>query len=113
MFHAIAKAGERIDSALCDFDFRRATAAVWAIVDEANRYINRTRPWTLAPAGSPPAPELDAILSALLLSCRVIADHLSPFLPDLAARITNQCTPIDNEIPPATQLQPRLAASKG
>ncbi|MGW4847556.1 methionine--tRNA ligase [Nocardia brasiliensis] len=113
LFQAIAEAGERIDSALCDFDFREATAAVWAIVNETNRYINRTRPWTLARAGSAPTPELDAILSALLLSCRVIADHLSPFLPDLAARITNQCTPIDNELPPATQLQPRLAASKG
>ena len=48
---AIGQAGELIAAAaLADFDFRQATAAVWAIADEANRFINRVRPWELARA---------------------------------------------------------------
>ena len=37
-------------AALEDFDFRRATAAVWSIADEANRLVNRVRPGELAKA---------------------------------------------------------------
>ena len=47
---AIRLAGDRVGTALAGFDFRQATAAVWAIADEANRFINRARPWDLAKA---------------------------------------------------------------
>ena len=86
---AIRNAPGLIAEALDDFDFRRATEAVWQIADEANRYVNRTRPWDLAKAGD--REELDAVLSALLLACQAIGTHLAPFLPDAAARITRQC----------------------
>jgi methionyl-tRNA synthetase len=32
------------------------------------------------------------VLSALLRACQAIGEHLRPFLPDAAARITRQCT---------------------
>jgi methionyl-tRNA synthetase len=86
---AIGNAPGLIAEALEDFDFRRATEAVWQIADQANRYVNHTRPWDLAKAGDPA--ELDAVLSALLLACRAIGTHLAPFLPEAAARITRQC----------------------
>lgn len=82
------EAGNRVDIALRDFDFRRATAAVWEIVDEANRYINRVRPWELAKSGDD---RLDAVLAELVLACRTVSEQLAPFLPDLAARIGWQC----------------------
>ena len=47
---ACRQAGDRVGAALAGFDFRRATAAVWAIADEANRFVNRVRPWDLARA---------------------------------------------------------------
>jgi methionyl-tRNA synthetase len=47
---ACRRAAGRVDAALAEFDFRQATAAVWAIADEANRFINRVRPWELARA---------------------------------------------------------------
>ncbi|WP_203597253.1 methionine--tRNA ligase [Actinomadura bangladeshensis] len=78
----------RVGAALGDFDFRRATAAVWEIVDEANRYINRARPWELAKSGDG---RLDTVLAELVLACRVLSEQLAPFLPDLAARIGLQC----------------------
>src|SRR6266540_1351201 len=39
-----------IAAALDAFDFRTATAAVWTIVEEANRYVEHIRPWHLARA---------------------------------------------------------------
>ena len=47
---ACRQADDAIGTALADFDFRRATAAVWAIAAEANRFVNRVRPWELAKA---------------------------------------------------------------
>src|SRR6202167_4185053 len=61
---AIQNAPATIASALDESDFRRATEAVWAIADEANRFVNRVRPWDLAKAGD--RPQLDAVLSVLL-----------------------------------------------
>jgi methionyl-tRNA synthetase len=88
----------QVDAALADFDFRRATAAVWAIADQANRYISQVRPWELArdPAA---ASQLDAVLASLYLACRVLARELGPFLPDAAARITAQLTPEAGVLP--------------
>ena len=104
---AISGAPALIAAALEDFDFRRATEAVWQVADEANRYVNRTRPWALAKAGDHAA--LAAALSALLRACQAIAGLLSPFLPDAAARITAQCTPNESGFLPApSPLLPRL-----
>jgi methionyl-tRNA synthetase len=88
---AVRTAPGLIAEALEDFDFRRATEAVWQIADEANRYVNRARPWDLAKAGD--GAKLDSVLSVLLLACQAIGVHLAPFLPDAAGRITRQCVP--------------------
>jgi methionyl-tRNA synthetase len=88
---AVGDAPDLVAKALEDFDFRRATEAVWRIADEANRYVNRIRPWALAQDGN--HGELAAVLSTLLLACQAVGTHLAPFLPDAAARITRQCTP--------------------
>ena len=51
----------------------------------------------------------NAVLSALLLACQAIGAHLAPFLPDAAARITRQCTPMmTGLLPPPTPLLPRI-----
>ncbi|MFD0853547.1 methionine--tRNA ligase, partial [Actinomadura adrarensis] len=106
---AIRQAPARIDAALEDFDFRSATGAVWTIVDEANRYINRVRPWELAKTEGADD-RLDAVLATLLNTCRTIGDHLEPFLPDAAARIATQCgTDTDGRIPAPKPLFRRLA----
>ena len=87
---AVANAPGLIAAALEDFDFRRATEAAWAIADEANRYVNRARPWELAKSGDDAG--LAAVLSGLLRACQAVGEQLRPFLPDAAARITRQCT---------------------
>jgi len=110
---ASRQAGERIWAALEDFDFRQATAAVWAIADEANRFINRVRPWELATAerdGDAGAGQrLDAVLAALFGACSALGRELAPFLPDAAARVVSQCTPRDGRLPEAAPVFRRLS----
>jgi methionyl-tRNA synthetase len=108
---AIRSAPGLIAGALEDFDFRAATEAVWRIADQANRYVNRTRPWNLAKAGN--RAELDAAVSALLLACQAIGTNLAPFLPDAAARITGQCAPgEDGLLPRPAPLLPRHSGGR-
>ncbi len=103
----VAGAPAAIAEALANFDFRRATEAVWRIADEANRYVNRTRPWDLAKSGD--HDQLADVLSDLLCACQAIGARLAPFLPDAAERITRQCTPdATGCLPPPTPLLPRL-----
>ena len=104
---AIENAPALIAAALDDFDFRRATEAVWRIAGEANRYVNRTRPWSLAKAGD--KEELAAVLLTLLRACQAIGALLLPFLPQAASRITEQL--IQNEggfLPAPSPAFPRL-----
>jgi len=109
---ACREAPDLVDAALEDFDFRRATAAVWTIVEAANRHVDHVRPWHLARAerdGDPhAAAALDRALDELLRACRALAEHLAPFLPGAAARITAQCTPVAGRLPPAQPLFPRI-----
>ena len=106
---AIRDAPGLIAVALEDFDFRRATEAVWRIADEANRYVNRARPWDLAKAGD--RAELAAVLSGA--AARLPGGRrrtCAPFLPDAAARITRQCTPdATGRLPCPVPLLPRIS----
>jgi methionyl-tRNA synthetase len=110
---ACRQAGDLVQVALADFDFRQATAAVWAVADEANRFINRARPWELAKAerdGDAGAGQrLDAVLGALFGACSALGRELEPFLPDAAARITGQCTPRDGRLPQPSPVFRRLS----
>ncbi|GII22397.1 methionine--tRNA ligase [Planosporangium mesophilum] len=81
--------GGKVDAALAVFDFRRAAGAVWEIVTEANRYVERVRPWELAAAGRDA--DLDGCLGLLVAACRCLAVELAPFLPGLAGRVAAQC----------------------
>jgi methionyl-tRNA synthetase len=103
---ARVQAPDAIDAALDDFDFRQATAAVWRIVDEANRAIDATRPWQLAKEGR--NTELDTALAALYAACLSLATCLDPFLPTAAGLIRAQCTPIEGVLPHSTALFPRI-----
>ncbi len=103
---------ERIASALAAFDFRAATAAIWQVVEEANRYVERTEPWRLARAerdGDPAAgARLDESLALLIGTCSQLAGELAPFLPGLAARIRAACDDSAGRLPPAQPVFPRL-----
>jgi methionyl-tRNA synthetase len=108
---ACRQVGDAVGAALENFDFRQATAAVWSIVDEANGFVNRARPWELARTGPGGDPRLlDAVLFQLLGACSVLGRELTPFLPGTAARVTAQCTPgADGRLPGPRPVFRRLA----
>jgi methionyl-tRNA synthetase len=109
---AIRLARGRVDAALAAFDFRTATAAVWSIVDEANRYVSQAQPWDAARlerngdlnAGR----RLDAILVLLIRACQGVAELLETFLPGVAARVAQQCAAPDGKLPPAAPVFARI-----
>ncbi|MEW9551261.1 methionine--tRNA ligase [Nonomuraea sp. NPDC050783] len=77
----LAEVSGAVHEALEDFDFRRAAGAVWTIVEEANRYAERERPWRQ------PAAARERSLGTLVRACRDLAAELEPFLPGAAARV--------------------------
>ena len=105
---AVAAAGQ-VDAALADFDFRAASAAVWQIAAEANRYVNQAKPWELARVHGASS-RLDEVLGSLYLSCRALAAELAAFLPDASARITAQLYPLPGgRLPDAVPVFSRLS----
>ena len=82
------------------------------MVEEANRYVERTEPWRLARAerdGDPAAgARLDESLALLVETCAQLGGELAPFLPGLAARIRGACDDSAGRLPPAQPVFPRL-----
>ncbi len=76
---------ERIGS----FLLHEALAALWGFVAEANRFVDREQPWTLAKQArsgdAAAAARLAGVLADLLEACRMIALAAAPFMP-MAAR---------------------------
>ena len=117
---AVENAPEAVRVALGRFDFRAAAAAVWQIVEQANRYVEVAEPWHLARAeraGDAAAGQrLDQVLSALITACQVLAAEIWPFLPDLAAEVAAACSSSGGRLPKPRPVFPRIeppAAGKG
>jgi len=84
----------RVQKSFDAFDFRQAIAAIWELVTTANKYIDNTKPWEIAKTainGDESADDkLNIVLADLIETIRLLAVHLSPFIPDGAARIAAQ-----------------------
>ena len=65
--------------------FGEAVRRIMALADEANEYINRTRPWELAKGGGGEA-RLQALCTTNLNLFRLLTLYLRPIVPALAAR---------------------------
>src|SRR6266851_4810671 len=88
--HATAnRAVETHDAAAAKLYFADALAAIFSLVDAANRHYQRTQPWKLAkdPAN---AAQVSASLYAGLESLRIVAHLLWPYMPKTADAICGQ-----------------------
>jgi methionyl-tRNA synthetase len=74
----------QVDDALERFEIHDALAAIWRVVEDANRYVVETKPWELARDADP---RLPAVLGDLCASIRLVADELEPFLPSTSREI--------------------------
>jgi methionyl-tRNA synthetase len=112
---ARGRAPERVAAALAAFDFRAATAAIWDVALEANRYVERAEPWRLARAereGDRVAGQLlDESLAVLVNTCAELGANLAPFLPGLAARVRAACDDSAGTLPEARPVFPRIEAA--
>ncbi|MDT4986470.1 MAG: methionyl-tRNA synthetase, partial [Micromonosporaceae bacterium] len=106
------RAGRGVAAALAAYDFRQAGAAVFQIVIETNRYLERVRPWELAAEGR--EDEVDDCLATVVWAGRTLADRLAPFLPGAAAGIASRCAGdpgTGGRLPSPTPLFARLAVT--
>ncbi|CAO5230780.1 methionine--tRNA ligase [Frankia sp. AgKG'84/4] len=107
------QAAATIDAMVTTFDFRRAAEVITVIGNEGNRYVEAAKPWELAKAerkeGAGPD-ALDAVLAELVATCRELAAHLLPFLPDAAPRIAAQCGDGGDHVAEPAPVFPRLEA---
>jgi len=78
---ACCAASAEVARTLEAFDLRRATEAIIGLVGETNRYVERTKPWTLSAAESRP------VIAAALYATGRVVDELDVFVPHLAARL--------------------------
>jgi methionyl-tRNA synthetase len=122
LFQAIQRTPQAVSTALARFDFRAAAAAVFEIVEQANRYVEVAAPWHLARAeragdtgaGDTGASDtgagarLDQVLGALVAACQVLAAEIWPFVPDLAARVAAACHDFDGTLPRPQPVFPRI-----
>lgn len=101
-----------VDAAMDRFDFRTAAAAIFGIVDAANRYVETTTPWTLAHAekngDADATKQLNTALATLVHACRTLADELTPFLPDAAREAARQLGDGQHQIGDPSPLFPRI-----
>ena len=71
-----------------------ALGTIWAVVGEANRFVDAEKPWELnkaAKAGDDSAGErLATVLGDLVEVCRLLALAAAPFLPSTAPRVLAQ-----------------------
>jgi methionyl-tRNA synthetase len=109
---AVERTPGAVQAALADFDFRAAAAAVFGIVEEANRYVEAAQPWQLAKAeragDTDAGKHFDAVLGAVLAACQVLASEIWPFLPDLAARVAAACDDSGGRLPEPRPVFPRI-----
>src|SRR5207247_9460395 len=83
---AFTKAKADAATAMDEFAFQRALAAIWEFIGVVNRYVDATQPWALA-KDSGKRERLSEVLWTLGESLRVLGIVLAPFLPDAAAKI--------------------------
>ncbi len=81
----VVDAMEMKDSGL---HFNVAIALIWEGITAADKYINENEPWNLKKEGN--TERIEAVLSYVVESIRIIAILMHPFIPQTADKIWNQ-----------------------
>ena len=73
---------------IADIDFSSALDKIWQVVNQANKFIEDTKPWNLLKEGK--KQELDSFILLLVYLIRRLSENLSPFMPRSAEIIREQ-----------------------
>ncbi len=79
-----AEAVAEYERAMAGFEFHKGLIAVWALINQMNKYIDVTAPWILAKKKSS-RKQLEAVLYYYLEGLRIISGLIYPVMPDTAA----------------------------
>jgi methionyl-tRNA synthetase len=93
---AVTSLPGRVDEATGRFALDDALGEIFAVVEAANGYVERTAPWSLASEGR--RERLGTVLYCLVETIAALAEELAPFLPGTAQAIRG-CFEV--EAPPA------------
>ena len=87
---ALRDYGDRLEACL----LHDALAALWTLVESANRLVDAEKPWDLAKAAktgdTAAAQRLRDVLGDLLEACRLVGLAVAPFMPATAPRVLAQ-----------------------
>jgi len=84
-----AKVPEEAEGYIENMDFANALAAVWKLINRANKYIDETMPWILAKDEAQKG-RLATVLYNLLEAIRISTTLLIPAMPKTPARVGEQ-----------------------
>jgi methionyl-tRNA synthetase len=77
-----------VEKSIPGFDFVAALSKIWEVIKAANKYIEESKPWTLAKEKK--GPELAGVIYDLLESLRIVSILVYPFMPESAKKIWAQ-----------------------
>lgn len=104
----ITKAKEttvKFDAHMNNLEFDKALESAWLIIGDMNKYIDETKPWTLAKTDPEKAKE---ILLELVFALKYISEWIAPFMPDTSAEMKRRLAP--GPIEKYAPLFPRIEA---
>ena len=110
----------RVETAMEAVAISQAVAAMWELVDVANKYLVEREPWVLA-KDADRRDELGTVLYTVAETLRVLAVLISPVMPSAAARLWTQlgldASPLEQQRLPAAAvwggLSPGTTTAKG
>ncbi|OGM73966.1 methionine--tRNA ligase [Candidatus Woesebacteria bacterium RIFOXYB1_FULL_38_16] len=76
----------KINANLNAFRFDLALESIWTEINDLNKYLSDTKPWTL----TNDQPTLTSILTSAVIRIREIAISLKPFLPETSKKILEE-----------------------
>lgn len=102
-----------VEKAMEDLQFSRALETIWGFINQANRYIEESKPWILARQDRK---KLSAKLYNLAEALRLTALYIAPYMPYTAQEIQQQLGISDKEQGLSYQwgsLRPSTRVAKG
>ena len=85
---------DEIDSNFAGFEINQALEKIWRVVQNNNKFIDDTKPWTLAKTDRE---KLVGVMQLLWLNLQEIASLLKPFIPQTSDKISAIFA--DNDLP--------------
>lgn len=77
-----------MESLIPNFEFAGALAKIWEVIGLANKFIENSKPWTLAKEKK--EGELALVIYTLLEALRIVAIEIYPFMPETSEKMLTQ-----------------------